>query len=136
MWRTLVYLFGLSVLLTACGKENQPEIPYVFVDRIYYPNSLDYIPAGGFIYKNEGYRGIIIYRVMNDDFRVYERCCPYDPEKSNAKVQVESSGMLVVDSVCMSRYVITDGSPFSGPSPYVLKQYRWSYDGETLHVYN
>lgn len=132
----LLLICIILVFLASCGKEKQPEIPYVFVDRVYYPNSLDYIPAGGFIYKNEGYRGIIIYRLMNDDFRVYERCCPYDPEKSNARVQVESSGVLAIDSCCMSRYVLTDGSPFKGPSPYMLRQYNWSYDGETLHVYN
>lgn len=131
---TLIILFLL--LSIGCGEENRPDIPYTYVDRILYPNSLDYISVGGYKYITGGYRGIVIYRLLSDQFLIFERCCPYDPNVSTAHISVDPSGLTCTDSTCMSKFVITDGSPISGPSPYSLMQYRYSFDGETLHIYN
>ena len=39
------------VFFTACDKENEKtEIPYVYVNFIIYPNTLDFIPEGGYVY--------------------------------------------------------------------------------------
>ena len=130
-------LFLLIVVLPlACSKEEAPQIPYVYVDYYLYPNSLDYIPIGGSVYYNGGYRGIVIYRFLEDEFKIFERCCPYDPEKVNAFVEFEEGGLTVVDSVCMSRFILYDGSPFEGPSGFALHAYHYSYNGEVLHIYN
>lgn len=128
----------LMLLLSfSCGKEKQPAIPYVYVNEILYPNSMDYIPVGGYKYINGGYRGIIIYRMLPNEFKVYERCCPYDPEKSCAHITVNPDNTTAIDSCCMSRYILLDGSPYgNGPSPYALMTYNFSYDGETLLIYN
>lgn len=130
-------LFSFILLAPmSCRKESQPDIPYIYIDRTLYPNTLDYIPTGGYAYINDGYRGLLIYRLLPDEFKVYERCCPYDPHQSFAVVRVENSGLTCIDTVCGSRYILTDGSPTSGPSAYALRQYKWSYDGEALHIYN
>ena len=99
------------ILLIGCRKDKQPQIPYVYVNYQLYPNSLDYIPIGGHKYLNGGYRGIVIYRLLDDQFAVYERCCPYDPEKTNAKVTVMASGNTCVDSDCMSKFILMNGTP-------------------------
>ncbi len=128
----LLMIFGAS-----CGKDKQPAIPYVFVQEHLYPNSLDYIPVGGYKYVNAGYRGIVIYRSLPDEFKVYERCCPYDPEKPNARIQVTKDNIIAIDSVCMSQYALPYGTPYgTGPSPYSLLTYNYSYDGETLYIFN
>jgi hypothetical protein len=125
-------LFALS-----CGKDKQPSIPYVYVNEVLYPNSLDYIPVGGYKYLNAGYRGIVIYRMLPDEFRVYERCCPYDPQKTNARINVNPDNVTAIDTVCKSHYVLLDGSPTgNGPSHYSLMTYNFSYDGEKLLIYN
>ena len=134
--RVLTAIILLLLVFAGCGKDKQPQIPYVYVNKILYPNTMDYIPISGYLYVNEGYRGIIVYRVSQDEFMVYERCCPYDPEKTGARVSVDASGFMCVDSVCMSKFNLPYGIVESGPSPYSLMQYRWNYDSEVLYIYN
>lgn len=134
--RILTVLFLLLLIIPSCDREKQPVIPYVYVYLQLYPNSMDFIPVGGYKYIDAGYRGIVIYRMLPEQFMVYERCCPYDPEKTGARITVDASGSTCVDSVCMSKFILYDGTPYDGPSPYMLMQYKYSYDGETLLIYN
>ncbi len=137
--KTLLYfILGLVVIsFNSCGKdENETAIPYVYVDFLIYPNTLDYIADGQWAYFSGGYKGIIIYRPMNDQFMAYERACPFDPLVEGARVEVESSGIIAIDSVCGSRFLLTDGTPIAGPAGIPLKQYRTSYDGYVLRVFN
>ncbi len=134
--RTLAAIIVLLFLIPGCGKDNRPLIPYANVNLQLYPNTMDYIPTTGHLYVNAGYRGIIVYRASQDEFMVYERCCPYDPEKTGAKVSVDETGFFCIDSVCMSKFNLPYGTPEGGPSPYSLMQYRWNYDGEVLYIYN
>jgi nitrite reductase/ring-hydroxylating ferredoxin subunit len=98
---------------------------------------MDFIPVGGYIYKdNEGYKGLILFRLLPDEFAVYERCCPYDPDKTGAMITADPSNTTCTCPVCGSKFILYDGSPYGGPSPYSLMQYRWDYDGEVLRVYN
>lgn len=133
----LLIILLLIIPLSSCKKDKQtPVIPYVYVNLQLYPNNLDYIPVSGSVYVTGGYRGLIVYRMNTDEFLAYERCCPYDPDKDCARVQVEKSGITAVDSCCGSRYILTDGSPIQGPSGYSLQQYRTSYDGNQLRIFN
>lgn len=126
-----------TLLLGSCGKENDmDQIPYVYVNFVIYPNTIDFIPVGSYVYSSGGYKGLIIYRQLSDDFRVYERACPHDPLVENARVYVETSGIIATDSVCGSRFLLTDGSPIEGPATIGLKQYRTRYDGFSLQVMN
>jgi hypothetical protein len=134
--RVLILIFLLLIVVPGCKKDKQPLIPYVYVNIQLYPDSIDYIAPGGYLYVNAGYRGIIVYRFLYDQFMVYERCCPYDPEKTGAMVSVDPSGITCTDSVCMSQFILYDGTPFAGPSPYSLMKYRYSFDGEVLYIYN
>jgi nitrite reductase/ring-hydroxylating ferredoxin subunit len=128
----------LLTIFTGCDKENEgSQIPYIYVNFEIYPNTLDFIPETGYVYVTGGYKGIIIYRQFSDQFMAYERACPHDPLVEGARVQVESSGIIAVDSVCGSRFLLTDGSPLKGsPASRPLKQYRTSYDGHVLRVMN
>jgi hypothetical protein len=135
--RILIAIILFLLVVPGCRKENnQPVIPYAMVNLQVYPNTLDYINVSGYKYVNGGYRGIIVFRISQSDFMVYERCCPYDPEKTGASVTVDPSIFTLTDSVCGSKFVITDGSPYKGPSPYSLMQYHWNYDGDVLYIYN
>jgi hypothetical protein len=136
VYRTTIFIILLLLVGNSCRKEYNSRIPYVYIDYIIYPNSIDYIPVGGSAVFKGGYRGIIIYRPMPEQFMVFERCCPYDPEKTNARVNPEPGGATCIDTVCKSRYILVDGTPFAGPSSYALFQYRWSYNGDILHIFN
>ncbi|MFH1159702.1 MAG: hypothetical protein V1733_01975 [bacterium] len=134
-----VILVILSIA-ASCKKENpQPRIPEVYVNFFINPNSTEYLDLnapGGWAYVTGGYRGILIYRLTMTEFLAYERTCPFDPEEVNARIEVEPSGVTVQCPVCKSKYILLDGSPFEGPSPYLLKQYHTNYDGALLYVYN
>jgi len=136
----------LSVILlfllfaAACKKENpQPKIPEVYVNFFIDPNSTEYLDLnapGGWVYVTGGYRGILIYRLTITEFLAFERTCPYDPEIPEARIEVEESEVTCACPVCGSKYILLDGSPFEGPSTYLLKQYRTNYDGSLLYITN
>jgi len=138
----ILNIIGLFILLggVSCGKENtRPEIPVVPVSFVIDPNTTEYLEIshiGGWIYLTGGYNGILIYRSSQTDFVAFERACPWDWEQANARVSVEESGITCACPICSSKFIMTDGTPFEGPSQIVLKQYETTYDGNLLYVYN
>jgi len=134
---SFIFLFIFPVACNDKNDEYQNLIPNVYVDFYIQPDGIDFISLGNWkVYNLVGYRGIIIYRIDQYTFHAYERCCPYDPQLDSAIVEVNNSGILMVDSLCMSLYSILDGSPAGGPATIPLKQYFTEYDGNQLHVYN
>lgn len=135
-WLAMIFFLAL----TSCKKENpQPVIPEVYVNFNLNPNSTEFLELnypGGWVTVTGGYRGILLYRLTMDEFLAFERTCPWDPEKEGARVEVEESGLTAVCPVCGSKYIILDGSPFEGPSTYLLKQYHTNYNGDLLFVFN
>lgn len=135
----VVILFSLLLFTLGCKEDDSHEgiIPNVPVNFTLQPDGIDFISISGHRYYDyEGYRGVVIYRIDQMNFQAYERCCPYDPEEDCARVEVDASGIILIDSCCMSSYNILDGMPLSGPSNIPLKQYFADFDGTTLHVYN
>jgi nitrite reductase/ring-hydroxylating ferredoxin subunit len=134
------FILSLFFIVFSCGEEEElPDIPYVYVNFSINPNSTEYLELnqpGGWIYLTGGYRGILIYRLSMTDFMAFERACPYDPNVSGARIEVDTSGITTFCPVCHSKYILIDGSPFEGPSHYPLKAYRTTYDGNFLYVYN
>jgi nitrite reductase/ring-hydroxylating ferredoxin subunit len=137
---TLLLFLLYFIIPTACNDKNSnpgSEIPNVYVNFYLQPNTIDFMQTQGWKYYNEeGYRGVIVYRLDQDNFYAYERTCPYDAQKDCARVEVTNSGVLMVDSCCMSYYSILDGMPVAGPTTSPLKQYFTEFDGNMLHVYN
>ncbi|MBN1338411.1 MAG: hypothetical protein JXA03_03760 [Bacteroidales bacterium] len=138
IWPWFFILAGI-VLHSGCKKDNGSEgdIPNVYVNFTLYPNSLNYIAVSNYIYvNNQGYRGIIVFRTDLYTFMAYERTCPFDPGNDCAQVEVEPSNITAVDSCCMTQYNLINGSAFSGPGTLPLKQYKTSFDGDILIIYN
>jgi hypothetical protein len=132
--------FAILLLVASCGKENtRPEIPVVPVSFVINPNTTEYLELnhpGGWIYLKGGYNGILVYRSTMTDFVAFERACPWDWDQENARVWVETAGTTCACPVCGSKFIMTDGTPFEGPSRVILKQYRTTYDGSLLYIYN
>ena len=136
----------LILMLTGCQKEAYTPLPFVEVNIQIFPNSTQYFnlnSIGGFEYltANSPSRGIIVYRINQEEFVAFERTCPHDPdacctEAGCARLVVEENSFMISDSCCGSLYLILDGSNISGPSQYPLKQYHTSYDGTTLHIFD
>lgn len=136
----LFLLLLLAVLLPQCKKEKQQnEIPTVAVNIAINPNSTEYLrlnSVNGWEYLTGGYRGILVFRASENGFMAYERACPYDWDLTSTRIVVDSSGITTVCPSCKSKFILTDGTPISGPSPYPMKQYQTSYNGVTLLILN
>ncbi len=137
MHKLFIPLLFTFLFISSCkSDENEDLIPYVTVNFTVYPNTIDFIPIGQYEYFTGGYKGIIIYRPQENEFMAYERACPHDPLTEGARVVVDGSGLIAVDTVCGSKFILLDGSPIEGPAKITLKQYRTSYNGDALFVYN
>ena len=134
----LVFLLFTIVGIQSCSKDESETIPYVYVNFNIKPNSTLYQKlnvVGGWEYLTGGYNGIIVYRLSQDEFKAYDRACPYD-YKNGCRVDVEGSFTTAKDSCCGSGFILTDGSPYNGPATVSLKQYKTSYDGNNLYITN
>lgn len=150
------YLFSMAIaiLFLSCGKENPVDklLPDVNVDLTIRPASIQYtfsdengngnlINAGGWLYVDGGYRGIIIFNTGLPDFtyRAFERTAPYGfPNDSDCRVEMDESGWFAIDPCSKTKYsLFDDGLPDDqGPGSLPLKQYNTSFDGTNLHVYD
>ncbi|MCD6556294.1 MAG: hypothetical protein J7K64_03790 [Bacteroidales bacterium] len=138
-WFSFVLLLNLF-LFSSC-EENKNPIPTVYVD-IYIdlndPLYYDLQSVGSYVYITGGVNGILIYRSSADEFRAYDRTCPYDPDIG--RVVVDDANLNAVDSVgCKSEFsLLLDGAVSQGPSQFPLKAYTCIYDmnAQMLHIKN
>ena len=132
-------IFILTLLLIACKKKSNDNIPQTYVNVSIYttePSFANLNAIGGWIYVNQGYKGIIVYRQSQTNFVACERACTYDPTSGCNGVVVQSNNFSAKDSCCGSVFQINDGQVTQGPATSALTQYRTSYDGTTLHIFN
>jgi len=137
--RNSLGIFFFLLCFAACKKRAEvvPSVPADFTIYLNLPDFIKLNSAGGSVYVSGGVKGILVYRVSNDEFAAYDRDCPYDPNVSNAIVQVDSSGILAIDYNCGSQFNLINGDVLRGPAAYSLKRYAADYDGvSTVHVHN
>lgn len=134
----------LSLLLFSCGNdENSPinPIPDKFIfETINLQTDIRAQPIApisgrdqNYIYWIGGWRGLIIYRVSINQFRAFERNCPYQWDQICANVKVDASGLFMKDSCCGTTYDWF-GNPTGGPGRIPLKQYPVGFQSENTLV--
>jgi hypothetical protein len=140
----------IFVLLFACNKESNDRLPLPPIDITINPNSTIYQEiniAGGWVYldQNDGAlppsRGIIVYRLTEDQFLAFERTPPFKPDSCCNAAKTICTALIVdypyvLDTCTNSRYLILDGSPVSGPSRISLGMYVTEYYPPTLYIHN
>ena len=143
----------LAIILGACNKKND-VIPDVYVDFYLNLNDPEFVnlnAIGGSITIDSrtnnlgrnasGYNGngIIITRGV-DEFYAFDRTCPHDfaLNSLSIKVAIDNSGFAkAVCPECKTVYeLFSFGTPSSGIGKYPLKNYRTSFDGLNVHVWN
>lgn len=133
------FAFLILILPFSCKKEAQSDIPNTGVDVYIYINNPSYISisvVGGWTYINGGVRGIIVYRKTANEFMTFERNCTYQSTNACATITVDKNAIMATDSCCGSQFLLTDGSVIKAPASLPLKQYRNTFDGNVLHIYN
>lgn len=148
----LIFLLGISY---SCKKPRGDVIPYVYVNftlDLLDPEFLPLAAPANYVLVDAntnligiygaGYdgNGIIVYRASMDEFYAFDRTCPHDYAISNTSIAVDTiyGEFYVKCPLCESEYVLPSfGNPTKdGPSKYPLKNYRTTFDGRFVHVYN
>ena len=114
------------------------SIPYALVNEeinLTYLQNIDLMSAGGYIYYDAGYRGLIIYNEGNGVYRAFERACPYDPRSDCDPLVVDESGLFIKHECCNSSFNF-NGNPMGGPASLDLLEYQIFVDGNYLKVTN
>ncbi len=138
--KNLFPIFSVILMLIplSCDKENENPVPYVYVNfsiNIDGTRHIELNTIGGYAYFTGGFNdnGIIIYRQSVDEFKAYDRTCPFHPYEPNAIVRVFDPP-LATDTLCGSTFELIYGSVVIGPSKHPLREYRTFYNPPILQV--
>ncbi|HSV88471.1 MAG TPA: hypothetical protein VLH61_07495 [Bacteroidales bacterium] len=135
---SVLIVFVVFFLIPSCGKEVQHPVPHVQVNiqiNVESPQFIELNPVHGWVSLTGGFAGIIIFRWSIDEFRAFDRACPHHPFDQCGRI-TSVDPPLATCQCCQSTFVLLDGSVFSGPSRFPLKQYRTSFQHPWLVVTN
>ncbi len=141
----------LWLVPSACKNNSNNIIPNVFVNftiDLNDPMFNDLKAVGNTVVITSAYagtasagynnHGILVYRASETEFYAFDRTCTFEEAKDQAVVLEHTGDMSVECPHCHSVYILPSyGYPTDkGPARYPLKQYRTSFDGQIIHVYN
>jgi hypothetical protein len=145
-----VALTMIFITLNSCNKDNGDRQPLPPMNITIDPNSTIYQElniVGGWLYLGEEdgaappSRGVIVYRLSTDEFLAFERTPPFKPDSCCNASKTTCTKLLVdfpfiLDTCTVSKYLILDGSPVSGPSSMSLSMYITEYYGDLLYIHD
>jgi len=140
-------IFTLLTFLTlflSCNRDddNADQVPRIPTDIQINLNLPQYNPLlnpGGWVYALGGSQGIIIYRISQSDFGVFDRHCTYQVVNScRVNVNAEDNITAADTECCGSVFNIVDGLPSEGPALRPLQAFEYQFNSNTnvLRVYN
>jgi nitrite reductase/ring-hydroxylating ferredoxin subunit len=151
--RYFLILAAFTIGITSCNKKND-VIPDVYVNFIFKLTDVQFSNLtvyGGSVAVDShtngwgtaaaGYdgNGIIICAGV-DEFYAYDRTCPHDyvTNAHSIKVSIDpKNSTIAICPKCGTKYGLTvGGTPTSGVGRYPLKNYKTSYVGNYVTVWN
>ncbi|MBK7488445.1 MAG: hypothetical protein IPI74_01230 [Bacteroidales bacterium] len=152
-------LFSLfTLLIISCERDKNDVIPDITVDFIITasdPEFSDLFNAPGTsalissAHRHLGLgtagfdgNGIIVYSTADIGphgliFYAYDRTCPHCYVTDSLSVAVDVDGVFIICPECSTNYALGgSGLPQSGPGHYYLKNYRTSFSGYSIRVWN
>ncbi len=149
----LFSIFTITILLIgACDRRDNDVIPDVFIDFTLDLNDpefqgLNFVTGHLLVNANTnnmgppaaGYMGsgIIVYHSNPGEFNAYDRTCPHDFVTYQKVEVVNVDGIYAICPSCSTSYALPGyGTPTDGPGRYPLKNYRTSYNGRFIRVWN
>jgi nitrite reductase/ring-hydroxylating ferredoxin subunit len=150
--RFFSFIMVLAASLSSCSKEKYDVIPDVYVSftmdiqtdiefaslTVFGNHVIVTSRTNNWGINSAGYNnnGIIVFR-LQDEFKAYDRTCPHDYEVNGTSIKVNVDFIDAVCPSCSTRYSLSaNGTPISGVSRYPLKNYKTSFDGRYLSVWN
>ena len=150
MKKIVLFAFSLATILLLNGCKEplvNPNYPTGIINFTIYPNEIQYEGLNvisGYAYLTSDpestSRGIIVYRLSQEEFLAYDRLPPNEPNAC-CDAQGNCTRLIVdfpfvVDNCNNIKYNIINGSIVEGEGIFPLIQYHTSFDGYELHVYN
>jgi nitrite reductase/ring-hydroxylating ferredoxin subunit len=151
--RFFLILSALTLILSSCNKKND-VIPDTYVNFTLNLNDPEFVSLIGFgasvIVDSRtnnwgsgaaGYdsNGIIICSGI-EEFYAYDRTCPHDYVVNSLSIKVNidpKNSMIAICPKCGTKYGLTvGGTPASGVGRYPLKNYKTSFQGNYVTVWN
>lgn len=149
----ILFFCMAAVTASSCRKKNDviPDVTVDFYLDISDPRFVELNAIGGSVTVNSstnndryaaGYAGsgIIITNMNGTEFLAYDRTCPHDYvlDGSVVRINIDQTGFAtVVCPECKTVYnLLRFGDVDSGPGQYPLKNYRTSFDGRFIRVWN
>lgn len=130
-----VTLLGLILFASACKKDYY-GIPDVIVNQTF--STIEYHQlevAGGYAISNTGgVAGILVYNT-GGGYVAFDRCSTVNPEKRCA-VEIDSTGIVVLDPCSGAKFDIRNGMPSKAPAERPLKPYQVRREGNIIRVIN
>ena len=149
--KIVYFLLAIAISESSCENNKNDVIPDVYVNfslNINDPQFLDLNGIGGSVTVDAstnnfgtpaaGYDGNgIIVHCGPDAYYAYDRTCPHDFTENAKSVKVNIDFMLAVCPVCSTKYALSaGGTPAEGVGRYPLKNYKTSFDGRYVSVWN
>jgi len=151
--RLFLIIITFVATISSCNKKND-VIPDVYVNFTLNLNDPEFVNLNGFggsvavdSHTNNwgsgaaGYNGngiIVCFGV--EEFYAYDRTCPHDYAVNNLSVKVNidpANSTIAICPKCGTKYGLTvSGTPASGVSRYPLKNYKTSFSGNYVTVWN
>ena len=151
--RFFLITVAFILALTSCNKKND-VIPDTYVNFTLNLNDPEFVNLSGFGgsvnvdsrtnnwgIAAAGYdgNGIIICAGI-EEFYAYDRTCPWDYVKNSLSVKVNidpGNSTIAICPKCGTKYGLTvGGTPASGVGRYPLKNYKTSFQGNYVTVWN
>ena len=133
----------ILISFVSCSKDTQEQdvaIPYVPISERININDPLYVNlhnVGGWVYLNEGSRGLILYRESVEEVKAFERHCTYDPSEVCSTVDMDAGLLQANDNDCCgSVFGISNRSVIKGPASRPLLEYETQFDGTYVIITN
>lgn len=128
------------VFLASCSQDlSDDNIPPAhfpdIVINLSLPSNIALASKGGYKEINDaGVRGIIVYCEELGIYHAYERNCSFSPNDACATVNVDPSGLFMIDPCCNSSFDFTTGEPIGGSAWRPLRKYETIANGSELII--
>ena len=133
------FILVVAVLLSACAKNNGPQIPDVYVNYTVPINdpsiSVLNSPGSAVMVNGYGVAGLIIYRRSDNMYVAYDRCSSVNPQNKCA-VTLDEPNLTVTDPCSGAKFSLYDGTPVKAPATQSLRQYQVFISSLYLQVTN
>lgn len=143
--RLVVFLVGLTCF-HGCSDDQSHFVPYTKVNKyislVNYNNLM--IPGNSMTFPTDGYAGLIVICISDQQYLAYDACCPLEGLKTS-KVEtnpgqggiISSSNPTATCKICGSQYILYNGGyPIKGPSVRNLQQYAVTVLDNRLWIHN